>query len=368
MARERKERAHGPYEHGQRWRVVIVGATGSRRAESFETEREALAFVAVVRGQTSTRTVQGAVDAYLQSLRDRGNRPATVTRNEFHLRAMLNLVKLGARPLRLVTPKLAAERYAAVMAATEARKGHATDTHRNALAVAKSWGRFCASKGWLKADPFAELKGIGRRKKGKPQPRVMEARALFARCIRAAEDGDESAIALATVLLLGTRSSEVAERDVRDLDDHGRLLWIPDSKTDTGRRTLIVPAIVRPYLLKLAKGRDPYAPLFRKAGGDRGDRHWMHHHAERLAGEAGLTAKVTPQALRGLHGTLAKLAGSTSELVAKQLGHASTDITHAAYITREAAESAQRSAALEALGLGTSDLVRVPSDGSESAN
>lgn len=36
-------------------------------------------------------------------------------------------------------------------------------------------------------------------------------------------------------LLLGLRAGEVISRVVRDLDDDGRLLWIPDAKTAKGR-------------------------------------------------------------------------------------------------------------------------------------
>ena len=39
-------------------------------------------------------------------------------------------------------------------------------------------------------------------------------------------------------LLLGMRASEVLCRVVRDLDDAGRVLWIPLGKTDNARRRL----------------------------------------------------------------------------------------------------------------------------------
>lgn len=58
-----------------------------------------------------------------------------------------------------------------------------------------------------------------------------------------------------TAFLLGLRASEVTDRVVRDLDDEGRLLWIEFGKTRRSRRTLEVPALLRPHLPRLAKGR-----------------------------------------------------------------------------------------------------------------
>jgi hypothetical protein len=38
---------------------------------------------------------------------------------------------------------------------------------------------------------------------------------------------------------------------VRDLDDEGRLLWIPETKTEAGKRTLPVPEVLNPHSDKL---------------------------------------------------------------------------------------------------------------------
>jgi integrase len=58
------------------------------------------------------------------------------------------------------------------------------------------------------------------------------------------------------------RASEIVSRVVRDLDDDGRLLWIPTSKTEAGRRNLRVPDTLRPYLQRLAADRKPLDLLF----------------------------------------------------------------------------------------------------------
>ena len=56
---------------------------------------------------------------------------------------------------------------------------------------------------------------------------------------------------------MGMRANEIVNRVVRDLDDGGKLLWIPDSKTEAGRRTLQVPELLQPHLLGLPKGSLP---------------------------------------------------------------------------------------------------------------
>ena len=69
-----------------------------------------------------------------------------------------------------------------------------------------------------------------------------------------AEQGDAGALGAMVTLLLGLRAGEVVSRIVRDLDNGGRLLWIPSSKTEAGRRTLEVPEVLQPHLQALAEG------------------------------------------------------------------------------------------------------------------
>ena len=55
------------------------------------------------------------------------------------------------------------------------------------------------------------------------------------------DNGDKAAVALLLQLVLGLRLSEILSRQVRDIDDGGRVLWIPDGKTKNARRRLSVP-------------------------------------------------------------------------------------------------------------------------------
>jgi integrase len=83
--------------------------------------------------------------------------------------------------------------------------------------------------------------GRRKRKHGKPQLWSEEARRWVATGM--AEWGESGAIAALVSLLMGMRASEITTRVARDLDDGGRLLWIPDSKTEAGKGTLRVPEV-----------------------------------------------------------------------------------------------------------------------------
>jgi integrase len=209
------------------------------------------------------------------------------------------------------------------------------DTHRNALTLAKTLAQWCAKKGWVAANPLADIEPIGRRNRGKDQLRIDEARKFLATCEALAKQDDAGAIAAMTLLLLGLRASEVAERVVRDLDDGGRILWVPISKTEAAKRTLEIPANLRPHLQRLARGKDPADRLFTEK-----DRQWVHYHVKRVC-DAEEVPVITPHSLRGLHATLAIKHGSTGHVVASALGHTSFDgVTKRHYVKKGTTEEA----------------------------
>jgi integrase len=110
------------------------------------------------------------------------------------------------------------------------------DSHRNILAEAKSFLRWCTvKKRWLARNPLEEIEGVGKRKHGKTQLRVDEARKWLAMAVGLAAEGEAGAVAALLALVMGMRANEIVSRVVRDLDDEGKLLWIPDSKTEASR-------------------------------------------------------------------------------------------------------------------------------------
>ena len=120
---------------------------------------------------------------------------------------------------------------------TKTGKTLAVDSHRNVLAEARSFLKWCTGKRWIVRNPLDGVEGVGRRRHGKEQLRIDEARRWQAKAIGFADQGKEGAVAAMMCLSMGMRCSEVVNRVVRDLDDEGRLLWIPDSKTLAGRRS-----------------------------------------------------------------------------------------------------------------------------------
>jgi integrase len=346
--RQSGQKVHGPYRHGIKWRLLVRDADGGQEALSFPTEAAANAHKRNLLKQIAGRTVSEAVQEFVVEKREIGLRSGTVKRAEFHLRAFFQLdgevngvsmpyAETGGMPEDL-QPKTCEQLYTAMV------KTCAVDTHRNALAEAKAFGAWCVKQGWIAANPLAEITAVGQRNRGKKQLRIDEARKLVDLCVRRANEGDEAAVGTMTAFLLGLRASEVTDRVVRDLDDDGRLLWIEFGKTKRSRRTLEVPAILRPYLLALAKGRAPDAQLISRMvsrrSGKKRDRFWLLYHVERLCVDAGVPVVCT-QSLRGLHASVATDAGATSHVVASALGHSSPAVTHAHYIDGATARRAR---------------------------
>lgn len=347
MRRERRERVHGPYKHRQRWRVIVTGADGSQTIESFATEPEAQRVADAARAQSEGRTLIHAVDAYEVSLRERELAGETVTRARRHLEKLLQLEKNGHRALTWLTAKRAERLYATTRASS------AVDTHRNALAAGRSLGRFAAKKGWLPGDPFENVEAVGRRKRGKPQLSIDEARKLIEACHT--EHSRES-IAVATCFLLGFGASEVAHRKVRDLDDGGRLLHVVKGKNEYRKRSAEVPDDLRPLLLELASKRAGAAYLFGATDLERPTRYWVYWHCKRLCRVARVP-EVSPHGLRGTHSTIAMGAIATSHSVraalaaaGSALGHApGSPITASTYVAPGAVDRATQRAALRVI-------------------
>lgn len=205
----------------------------------------------------------------------------------------------------------------------------------------------------MPADPFAKVKPIGRRNRGKPQLGLDETRKLQDVCV--AERSRESAAVLASVLL-GYNNTEVVNRQVRDLDDGGNVLHVTRGKNRYRVRSSEVPEPLRSMLLDLAKGRAAAAPLFGTGDLDRPSRHWIHYHAVRLCKLAKVPV-VTPQGLRGTHSTIATKRAASSMHVAEALaevqlglGHApGSPVTATTYVARGAVEAATQRSFLRAL-------------------
>jgi integrase len=361
--RQSGERVHGPYPHFNKFRLV-VDRNGKREKLAFATEREALKRKEELLKEIQGRTVSDAVRAYIAHLRDRGLRASTVDRTGAHLRRFFQLdakSETGERLHYFHTGGFVEDLHAKKCETLYAmlRGEVAVDTHRNALVAAKSFGAWCVKQGWLRSNPTEDIEPVGQRNHGKQQLRIDEARKLVDLCIAKANAGNDAAVGVLVSLLMGMRASEVTDRAVRDLDDDGRLLWIEKGKTKRSRRTLEVPAVLRPYLLALAKDRAPDEQLITRGKTKRGkkrDRQWLYHWVGQFCAEAKVP-EICVHSLRGLHATLATEAGMSSHVVANALGHSSPAVTQAHYLqagTKERVSSRRVAAKLaETLPTGT---------------
>jgi integrase len=230
----------------------------------------------------------------------------------------------------------------------------AVDSHRNILAGAKSFLKWCVGKRWISRNPLEDVTGMGKRKHGKAQLRIDEARKWQAKALELADKGEVGAVAAMMSLVMGMRASEIIGRVVRDLDDEGRLLWIPETKTEAGKRTLPLPQVLQPYLSAIAEGKKPQDLLFGRHWRD-----WPRKWVQRICREAKVP-EVTAHGMRGLHGTLAVERGATTHVVAQALGHESETTSRESYISREAITGADQRRVLTVLDGGRVGLKRSP--------
>ena len=360
-------RVLGPYPDGSRFRIIVI-ENGARKYRKFSTEDEARRAMAtaVPSGipipapkpapipvpkpapivKVPTKTIREALRDYRTYMVDhKGNKPGSAEQTLIKIRRFFP--DLNWEVTRL-DPSSAASLYEQLRTSPRKpqrrpREGErvvplkpiSVDYHRNILAETKTFFDWCVKKTWIATNPLAGVEGVGRRNHGKEQLRINEARKWISRAMELGREGKTGAIAAMMTLLMGMRSSEITSRVVRDVDDDGRLLWIPDSKTAKGRRTLQIPDPLRPLLTGLCTGKKSHELIF----GAR-DRGWPRAWVQRICREVGVTV-VTAHGQRGLHSTLAVEEGVTPRAVADALGHESFATTAQSYATSESVGNAR---------------------------
>jgi integrase len=335
----------GPYPARGRWRVALVEG-GARVYRYFPTREEAETFLREANRQfrrSGDKSVEEGIEAYEQYLlTEKGNKPGSVEDTLFRLRAFFPDTEL---PLADLSPQKCSGYYEALRTRISPRikKAYSVDTQRNILAEAKTFLRWCTEKRFLFKSPLDQVKGIGKRRHGKPQLRIDEARRWLKVAAELAERGEGQAVVAMLALVMGMRATEILSRVVRDLDDEGRLLWIPDSKTEAGRRTLEVPDLVRPHLQRLVHGKGKDEPIFGE--------HWRDYVRKAVAKICKVAGvpRVSAHSMRGLHSTLALAHGTTAHVVAASLGHRSESTTLRSYADPTAVESVRRQRVLTVL-------------------
>lgn len=337
MSEQSPIRVLGPYAFRDQWRCAIRNGQRKHYLSPEKTPERAMAvaerFVTELTASQPV-TVGSAIDRYQQYLKDKGNKPASYDITPLRLRRFFGPM-LGA-PLGALSERRCQALYDGLREQKSQRTGKplSVDTHRAYLADARSFGRWAVKAKLMRTSPVAEIEGMGRRRRGKPQLRHDEALVWLRHAEELAKQGEMGAVAAMMTLLMGLRCSEVVSRVVRDLDQGGKVLWIPDSKTEAGKRTVKVPAMLQPYLRALCQDKLPLALLL----GPR-DRDWPRHWVQRIC-KLAKVPEVCAHSMRGLHATLAIEAGASPDVVARSLGHESASMTLSAYAAPGSAESA----------------------------
>lgn len=317
-----------PYPHRGKFRCRVTTAGGSRWAPVGETREKAIewAELALTTAQhNGGLTVSEAAEEYTAARLTDGVRSTSIRRYTMALRRLLGPV--WSRSINELRPTRAQDLYDALRT-TPGERGHllSPDTHRTDLIIGKHFATWLVERGLLKINAFAAVKGVGRRNKGKPQPRIDEARKLHAVCL---QDPGEGATAVLLLMWTAARSAELMSRTVRDVDDDGAVLCIEDdrergwrTKSTSSQRRAEIPEYLRPRVLGLCKGKIGNALLWSNNGA-------LHHHSwlprqlHTLCERAGIP-KFCPHALRGWNATAQARAGVDQRAIAEALGHSGT--------------------------------------------
>ena len=168
MAQRKKgERVLGPYPHAGGWRLIVVGPGGEKSRREYESKAEAEKVKRWVERElraAEERTISDAKKEYAMHLRDdKQNKPGSVEDTAYRLGMFFAVVDeegaavrgLDEATLSSITPKLGAELYDGLRRRkTKSGKPLAVDSHRNILAEARSFLKWCVGKKWIVRNPL----------------------------------------------------------------------------------------------------------------------------------------------------------------------------------------------------------------------
>ena len=314
-------RVLGPYKNGDKWRLVMLDGD-SRKAMVADSYEAALALRDDLKGVIKKHIARSFDESLEEYLKDLVERSATQDTADKVRRMLRQFLPLG-EPLTAIDAERAQQLY---LDETKRIKANgepiANDSHHLLLRRIKHFYKWAVARRYVLTNPFADVRPIGRPHRGKQQLRIDEARKLVAAAMERAKALDPGCTAILLQVFLGLRPTEALVRVVRDLDDEGRILWVPFGKTSNARRRLQVPDALREVLLSHAKDKPAEAPLLGPPGETLHTRDAIRWRLKQLCQQLGLP-RVCPHSLRGLNATLALDAGATAHHVAAALGHAS---------------------------------------------
>ena len=339
-------RVLGPYRNGDKWRLVVFEQNGRRAllASSHEEAEQIKSGMLQMFEDRSLRTIGNAIEEWLEHKAQSGLKPDSITMMRRRLPPFLPTEKT----LGELTPQQAATLYLDETR-RQGRLGIVRPaTHHKTLGFAKDFFDWAIERGYIRENPFAKVRRIGRASAGKLQLREDEARKLNAVLLEASEH-DSAALALLVQLVLALRSGEVLGLRARDLDANATVLVVDGTKTRNARRRLeIMSAPLRQLLARHCANMAPGDLIF---GNGRTQPYRVQRQQKALVKyciQAGVPV-VCPHSLRGLHSSIAVTHGASSKVVAEALGHGNDAVTRKHYITEQALDTARAAKIAEML-------------------
>ncbi len=278
-----------PYQERNSYRCRIFDGQGGQSSVKATSEQDAIdqaeEVLRCLRSERHEVTVEATIKQYENHQLDATeNKPRSVITTTIRLRRLFSAtakeaeaeVELG-RPLAGLSPRWCERLYVALSGRPCAACKHvsplglracercggadlgepqmAADTHRNMLAEAKTFLEWCMAKPrrWLSKNPLAEVKGVGKRNKGKKQLRADEATKWLEVAFQLADKGDDRAVGALMTIAMGLSGEEITQRIVRDVDLKGTMLHITDGKTEERRKAVPIPPDLRPYIARACK-------------------------------------------------------------------------------------------------------------------
>jgi len=353
-----RARVLGPYEIKSlgRWRLVVIHTPQAARREdrsstfTYPTEEEALEAKQQHVEDICNATVGRAIDEYSQHLQEKQTIGYAET---------IRRLRLFFPDHDMMLSRVTAERGKKWYDTFRERKRHDGELvsvayHRAVLINARSMLTWCVDeKHWLRDNPLAAVKGIGKRKSGKRKPTGNELQQWYAYVWARVQRGDGAALAVMMQLAMALRSSDLTRRLVRDVDLGCTQLIVEDGKTEASNEPRVIPEKLRPYVQRLIDDRGSLEPLFKsdRTEGGHHDGHWLWQAQERFC----RLAKVPhfcPHALKGVSGTVLAKRGAAGDLVMDHLSHEDGATTFRHYVDRRVVESAQAEQAFKVIAGG----------------
>lgn len=343
----------------QRWRIIVITPTAPRPEDRqttsfYRTEDEANEVADAAKLRLCNITMGDAINRYEKHLAESGTLPVSYQETCRRLRLFFTDHEML---IGRISPDRAKKLYD-VFRARLRLDGRPISVayHRAALINARSLMTWTIEQKWIAANPFAEVKGIGKRNAGKPQHTADELERFSVYCIERAEGGDRTALGVLMALSMALRSADLCRRVVRDVDHGGTVLRVSDGKTETSNRPRRIPVALQPLARDMIVGRRPLEPLFKTPYTETGHHthKWLYEGMVRFCEDAGVPF-VCPHALKGTAGNILAEDGELADKIMAHLSHSEKSTTTRHYVDGRAMESHQAGRAFEVIVGGKRD-------------